>query len=410
MVELRNWAGNFEYGAARLHRPANVGEIQEIVAGARRAKALGTRHSFNAIADTEADLISLERLRGIAVDEEAGTVAVEGGVTYGELCRHLNERGYAIHNLASLPHISVAGACATGTHGSGDRNGNLATAVAAMSVVTSNGEIARFSGGDLNGAAVHLGGLGVVVSLTLGIQPAFPVAQTVYEDLPLDLVRGRFDEIMSGAYSVSLFTRWQEARVDQVWVKRKDGEDPTASLGQRATEKRHPIRGIPPENCTEQLGVPGPWHERLPHFQLDYMPSAGKELQSEYLIPRRHAAEALRAVGELGPMLDPILRISEVRTMAGDELWMSPANGRPTVGIHFTWVQDWARVREALPVVEERLAPFEARPHWGKLFAMSGARLARLYPMRAGFRALLERHDPEGKFRNAFLEEAVWRE
>ncbi|HVT13790.1 MAG TPA: FAD-binding protein [Fimbriimonadaceae bacterium] len=408
MVELRNWAGNFGYGADRLHRPDGVEQVQEIVARARRAKALGTRHSFNAIADTEADLISLENLRGISIDPQERTVTLEGGVAYGELCRYLNERGWAIHNLASLPHISVAGACATGTHGSGDANGNLATAVVAMSVVTADGEIVEFAGDDLAAAAVHLGGLGVVARLTLGIQPAFSVAQSVYDDLPLDGVLERFEEIMSCAYSVSLFTRWQDSRIDQVWVKRRAGEGRPVDLGTPAPEKRHPIRSIPPENCTEQLGVPGPWHERLPHFRLEYMPSAGKELQSEYLAPRRHAVGVMRVVSELGPILDPILQISEVRTMAADELWMSPAFGRPTVGIHFTWTQDWARVSEALPIVEEKLAPFEARPHWGKLFAMSGGGLAELYPRMGEFRALLERHDPKGKFRNAFLERAVW--
>lgn len=407
LVGLGNWADNYRYEAERVHRPRAVEEVQRLVSIARKVKALGTRHSFNAIADTTEDLISLEHFdKVVGIDRDRMTVTIEGGVTYGGLCRHLNERGYAIHNLASLPHISVAGACATGTHGSGDRNGNLATSVASMEVVTADGSIVEFTR-ELNGAAVHLGGLGVVVRLTLDIQPAFEMRQEVFENLPLEAATERFDEIMSSGYSVSLFTHWQNLVIDQVWIKRIEGGAPLDGA-QPADAKRHPIREISPANCTEQMGVPGPWHERLPHFRMDYLPSSGKELQSEYLMPRECAADTLTAVNGLRALLAPILQISEIRTVAADELWMSPSYQRASVAIHFTWRQDWEAVRAALPLLEEALAPFQPRPHWGKLFCLAPECLCAVYPRLADFRDLLETHDPTGKFRNSFLDKAIW--
>lgn len=406
-MALENWAGNYRYTAERVHRPETVAQVQELVAASRRAKALGTRHSFNAIADSAEDLISLEGLdKIVGIDRERMTVTIEGGVTYGALCPYLNDRGFAIHNLASLPHISVAGGCATGTHGSGDGSGNLATAVSGMEVVVADGSIVEFTR-ELNGAAAHLGGLGIVVRLALNIRPAFTMRQEVYENLPLEAATERFDEIMSSAYSVSLFTHWQKSVIDQVWIKRVEDGAPLEGA-QPADANRHPIREKSPVNCTEQTGIPGPWHERLPHFRMDYMPSSGKELQSEYLMPRECAADALRAVNGLSGLLTPILQISEIRTVAADELWMSPSYQRPSVAIHFTWRKDWEAVRAALPVIEEALVPFQPRPHWGKLFCASPERLHAVYPRIGDFRALLESYDPKGKFRNSFLEQTIW--
>lgn len=415
MENSRNWAGNIPYRAARLHRPETVEQVQELVARSRTLKALGTRHSFNDIADTTEDLVSLEHLDGVtALDRARRTVTVGGGIRYGDLCRHLDHEGFALHNLASLPHISVAGACATATHGSGDRNANLATAVSALEMVTADGtRVALCREHEaFPGAVVGLGGLGIVTELTLDIVPAFEMRQDVYENLPFAQLEDHFDAITASAYSVSLFTDWQTERVLQVWRKSRVSADGDASGFETepewfgatlATGPRHPIAGMPTENCTEQRGVSGPWHERLPHFRMEFTPSSGEELQSEYLVPRRHAVAALRAISELREHLAPLLQISEVRTVAADDLWMSPCYRQDCVAFHFTWIKDWPAVRELLPLLEERLAPFDARPHWGKLFTTSPAHLQSLYPRLADFVRLLRRHDPGGKFNNAFL-------
>ncbi len=415
MEEQANWAGNYTYSAARRHRPETLEQVQELVTRCRKIKVLGTRHSFNGIADTPEDLLSLEHFNQVvALDRERRTVTIEAGVRYGDLCRYLHGAGYALHNLASLPHISVAGACATATHGSGDRHGNLATIVSAIEIVTADGgavTLSREQHGDaFAGAVVGLGGLGVVTKLTLNIVPTFAMRQDVYENLPLAQVEQRFDEIVSSAYSVSLFTDWQGANFTQVWLKRRVTEhdsfaaEPEFFGATPAGDPRHPIAGISAVNCTEQMGVPGPWHERLPHFRLEYTPSSGEELQSEYLVPRQHAVAALRAIHGLREQVAPLLQISEVRTIAADDLWMSPCYRQDCVALHFTWIKDWPAVSKLLPRLEEQLSPFDARPHWGKLFTMPPARLQSLYPKLPDFQQLLMCYDPQGKFRNAFLD------
>jgi len=413
-----NWAGNYKYKAAEVYVPERIEQIQERVALSKRVKVLGTRHSFNGIADTDETHLSLEKMnRVIALDRTRHQVTVEGGIRYGELCRYLHDRGYALHNLASLPHISVAGACATATHGSGDRHGNLATAVHSLEMVRADGEKVRFSRDDSNGlvagAVVGLGGLGVVTELTLNVVPAFRVSQEVYEHLPLSLLHDRFDDIFSGAYSVSLFTDWSRSAFTQAWVKRKHEAQhsvpPQSEFfgAVRAAANRHPVPGNGAEHCTEQLGAPGPWHERLPHFRMEFTPSAGEELQSEYFVPRQDAFAALCAIDSLRELVSPLLYVSEVRTIAGDDLWMSPCYRQDSVAIHFTWKPKWDAVRHVLPILEERLAPFQARPHWGKLFAMEPERLRSLYEKLPDFQRLLLRCDPRGKFRNDFLNEYI---
>ena len=414
MEALRNWAGNHTYQAADIRYPTTVAEVQEVVRGAERVKALGSRHSFSAVADTTGTLLSLEKLNGVvALDRERRSVTVEGGITYGQLCPFLHREGYALHNTASLPHITVAGACSTSTHGSGDENGGLATAVSALELVMADGSLVTFSRDQdpdrFQGAVVSLGGLGVVIRLTLKIEPTFTVTQTVYERFPLSRLEECFEALMASGYSVSLFTNWMDGVIDQVWVKRRvvEGDSPDSEPelfgAPCATETLHPIRAISPESCTGQLGVPGPWHERLPHFRIDHTPSAGDELQSEYFVPRRHAIAALQAVAGLGAEIAPLVQISEVRTIAADSLWMSHFYQRDSIAIHFTWHPNWPAVRNLLPRLEERLEPFEARPHWGKLSTMSPARLQSLYERLPDFRQLLWLFDPGGKFRNSFL-------
>jgi xylitol oxidase len=417
---LTNWAGNYAYGAARVHRPATVAELAELVAASSKLKILGTRHSFNDIADTTGDLVSLERLNRILAlngTASATTVTIEPGVRYGELAHHLHARGYALPNLASLPHISIAGACATATHGSGDANQVLASSVRAMEVITADRAVRTFSRDadedTFRGAVVGLGGLGAVIKLTLDIVPTFDVRQRVYEKLPLAAAVAHFDAISGSAYSVSLFTDWRSDSINQVWLKHRGGDTAgdalLTSLGTTPASRRlHPIPGISAENCTEQLGIPGPWHERLPHFRMEFTPSAGEELQSEYFVPREHAPAALRAIDAMRDRVAPLLQISEIRTIAADEFWMSPCYRRPSVAIHFTWRKDWPAVRALLPAIEAQLATFDARPHWGKLFTMAPPELATLYPNLGDFRELVAACDPAGKFRNAFLDRSVF--
>jgi xylitol oxidase len=356
--------------------------------------------------------------RVVALDPKLRTVTVESGMTYGQLCPYLHRQGFALHNLASLPHISVAGAVATATHGSGVTNGNLATAVSAIDVVTANGDVLTLSrakdGDTFLGAVVNLGALGVVTSVTLDLQPSFAMRQDVYENLPLAQLMEHFEHIASSGYSVSLFTDWQNKRINELWIKRRIekadiSETSPEFYGARLASKNlHPIAELAAENCTEQMGVPGPWHERLPHFRMGFTPSSGKELQSEYFVPRKDAVEAMLAIERLRDRVSPHLLISELRTVDGDKLWMSPCYDRPSLAIHFTWKQDWESVRKLMPVIEKELAPYQARPHWGKLFALEPRQLQSQYERLADFKHLLGTHDPHGKFRNEFLARALY--
>lgn len=418
---MRNWAGNHEYRAARILEPRSVEEVQELVRASNLIRALGSGHSFNDVADTDGDLVSLAGLpRRVEIDAAAGEVTVDGAIRYGDLAAPLDAAGLALHNLASLPHISVAGACATGTHGSGVASGNLATAVRRMRVVRADGEtVVADRTGDpgslpLDGVAVALGALGVVIEVTLAAEPTYLVRQDVYEDLPLGSLVGDFAELAAATDSVSFFTEWRGDVVDQVWLKRRVApgerfEAPSTLLGaSRATQERHPIRRMSPEACTPQLGVPGPWHARLPHFRLDHTPSAGDELQSEYLVDRADAVPAILAVDRLRDRIAPILQVTEIRTIAADDLWLSPAHGRDSVAIHFTWQPDWPSVRALLPDIDAALEPFDPRPHWGKLFTMGGETVRSRYERRDEFVELARRVDPDGKFSNEFLARNVF--
>ena len=406
----RNWAGNHAYGAEMLHRPSTVEQVQEILTGAPAVRVLGSRHSFNDIADSS-ELVTLEGMPGdVGFDRAAGTVSFNAGLKYGELVRALGAEGLALHNLASLPHISVAGAVATATHGSGDANGNLATAVAGIELVRSDGEIVAASRGepDFDGLVVGLGALGAVTRITLDVEPAYEVRQRVFEGLGWEALFEHFDEITSCGYSVSVFTGWGET-VDQVWVKSRVTDEPEVVredlFGAVAAEvDRHPILGLDATSCTPQLGRPGLWSDRLPHFRMGFTPSSGEELQSEFLVPRRHAVEAIGAVRALAGSIRPVLQVSEIRSVAADRLWMSTSYGEESVCIHFTWRPEREAVGEVVVQLEAALAPFGARPHWGKVFEAEAAEIAPLYERLPDFVRLMERLDPRGAFRNSWLE------
>lgn len=447
-MTIRNWSENILFSSAPIHEPQTVEQLQEIVRASRKVRVLGARHSFNdaaaidaqvdvdgtqeVIRDSSAAYISLEQLDApLEIDSKRGTVTCSGGITYGELCVRMNAEGAALHNTASLPHITVAGACSTGTHGSGDGNGNLATAVVGLEFVTADGELKHLTVEEdmevFEGAVVSLGGIGVVTRMTLAMEPAYSMQQYVYEDMPAAELYENFDEIMSGAYSVSLFPDWQGDVVNQVWFKHRTGlmggksgevgaEPEPVDLGlpqeiygaKAASAHVHPVPDISAEGLTLQMGMPGAWHDRLHHFQIDSTPASGDELQTEYFVPRAHAVPALRAVEGLRDRFRSMLWVSEIRSVAADRLWLSQSYGTPTIGIHFSWRKNWPAVREVLPLVEEALAPFEVRPHWGKLFSMPPGQVQAAYPKMEDFRELLRSTDPEGKFRNGYLDRYVF--
>ena len=412
-----NWAGNYRYTAAHHVEPSTTEEAAAVLASSGPIKAVGSRHSFNDIADSSGTQVALTHLKSMTLDRGRQIVTVGGGVTYGELAPWLDAQGFAVHNLASLPHISVAGACATATHGSGLGNGCLATAVAGLELLDGKGQrlwLRPATHPDtFRAAVVGMGACGIVLNTKLQVIPSFAIAQTVYEDLSFTTLESSLREIFCAAYSVSLFTDWQGHRATQAWVKRKvdavtsPDTSPTFFGAKRQEGRLHPLPNLPAESCTEQLGIPGPWYERLPHFRLDFTPSAGAELQTEYFVPLDRGFEALLAVEQLRDRITPLLLISELRTIAGDDLPMSMAFQRESLAIHFTWKPDFASVLALLPRVEEALKPFAARPHWAKLFAVPPRDVRALYPEFASFKAQSRLHDPQGRFRNAFLNELL---
>ena len=412
MLEEYNWAGNLRYSATEVAQPSTVEELRGLVASAPSVRALGTRHSFNDIADSPGVLVILEKLEGEPVlDPQARTVTVTAGTRYGDLAAFLVQQGWALHNLASLPHISVGGAVATGTHGSGNRNGNLATTVAALELVTADGGLVRVDRAhpDFNGMVVSLGALGITTRITLDIEPAYEVRQDVFTEVPWSAVAENFDAITSAAYSVSIFSPLTGPAASQVWLKsRTDAPTPYAGKtdffgGTAAAEPLHPLPGMSAVNCSQQMGVAGSWSDRLAHFRLAFTPSNGDELQSEFLVARDSAVEAIAILRAMSEEIAPLLQICEIRTMAADELWLSSSYGRETVGFHFTWKQRQADVEALLPRLEKALAPLGARPHWGKLFTLERQQLQELYPRFGDFQDLARRLDPQGKFGNSFL-------
>lgn len=411
---MKNWAGNLAYHASEIVRPNTTEELQDLVAKRPFVKAVGSRHSFSGIADTEHCLISTENLQLISdIDASARTVTVESGVRYGELASVLHEQGWALPNLASLPHISVVGASATATHGSGVANGCLSTSVSGLEIVKPDGSLFTVRRGepDFEGHVVAIGLTGIVSRITLDLVPTFEIAQTVFEGLPFSTLEEHFDQIMGMAYSVSLFTTWNSDFVNQVWVKSLAGSPVQPELigAMQAERQLAPIADANPGNTTPQLGVPGPWHERLPHFRMGFTPSSGDELQTEYLLPRKFAWEALSALNLIRDSFSPLLHVSEIRTVASDSLWMSSAYGQDSVCIHFTWKSETDRVMAVLPQIEEALTPFSPRPHWGKITVARPADMADRYPRFGDFRNLVNRFDPNKKFRNKFGEALLTR-
>lgn len=402
-----NWSGNYQYRATTVHHPASQDELRRLVAAAPNLHALGSRHSFTAIGDAT-ELIALDRIGGqLTIDRDASTVTVPAATTYAELADTLSAEGLALANMASLPHISVGGAIATATHGSGERLGNLATSVTGVELITSSGEVVASQRGDrdFDGLVVGLGALGVVTQVTLAVEPYYEASQVVYEGMEWDALFEHFDEIEAAGDSVSVFHRLGE-RTEQVWVKRHApaADAPPELFGARAANAhRNPVAGADPVNATPQLGEVGPWSERLPHFRSGFTPSSGEEIQSEAFVARGDGIAAIRALQELADQLRPLLLVCELRAIAADSLWLSPEYGRDTIALHFTWRRDQRAVEEAVAMVESALKPFGARSHWGKVTSLRAADLTPLYERLGDFRRLRDELDPRGAFVNDWL-------
>ena len=409
---MKNWAGNITFNGENIVAPTSLSHAQELIAGATKVRALGSRHSFTRISDAPTIIDTRQLPEFLEFSADRTSVRVNASMTYGRLAELISPLGLALTNFASLPHISIAGAIATGTHGSGDANKNLASAVSALQMVTGTGELVDFSRGDeaFGGAVVSLGALGLVTSVSIDVVPAFQVSQTVYNDLPIGSMIENFDAVFAAGYSVSGFTRWRD--IEQLWVKsRIDEPMPGASAAvlealAKATDKQHPLRELDPEACTDQLGVPGAAVDRLPHFKLDFTPSAGDEIQSEFFVDRRYAAEAIEALAAIEGKIKDAMMVSELRTVAGDTQWMSPHTGRDSMAMHFTWVPDQAAADAAAQDVANALTGLDARAHWGKVFDPSQFDMSS-YVDRPRFLQLVESLDPNRTFTNEWFEEYV---
>lgn len=408
---MRNWGGNIDYGDAEVRSPQSLDELAETVASATRCRALGSRHSFNRIAAAETMIDTSQLPAIVTIAEDQRSARVSGPATYAAVAAALNEHGLALPNMASLPHISVAGAISTGTHGSGDGNQNLAASVSALSMLTGSGELVELSRGDADfaGAVVGLGAVGIITEVTVDVVPTFDVEQTVYDGPSLETFAASVDAAFAAGYSVSAFTHWA-GQADQVWVKAKVGDavpDGSAAFLEILTPapvRRHPIVELDASGCTEQLGIPGRWSDRLPHFQMGFTPSAGDEIQSEFFVDRIHAPDAIEAMSRIGADIADALMVGEIRTVARDDLWMSPHSGRDSLAFHFTWHPGQALAEDAARRVAEALSPFGVRPHWGKVFDHEQIDWVQ-YPRRGDFLSLVNRLDPDSVFRNDWFSE-----
>nr|WP_221380079.1 FAD-binding protein [Actinoplanes polyasparticus] len=404
--QVTNWAGNVVFGAREVRRPTSVDEVQQIVAGGGPIKVLGSGHSFNRMADTDGTLVSLAELPRLAeISADRKSVRVDGGIRYGVLAAHLYDNGLALHNTASLPHISVAGAVATATHGSGEKNQNLAAAVSSIEFVDGSGKLVTLSRGDADfpGAVVNLGALGVVVALTVDVQPAFELRQYVYDNVPRASVEQHLHEMLADGYSVSLFTNWTSLDISHAWLKRTEPMTGDWYGAHLADGPRHPVPGMPAVNSTEQGGVPGPWHQRLPHFRMEFTPSSGEELQTEYHVAREDGLAAIDAVASIRDRVAPVLQVCEIRTIKADDLWLSPNYHRDSMALHFTWIADADAVTPVVAELEQRLAPLSPRAHLGKVFTQTPSTIRSGYERFADFEQLVRRYDPAGTFRNPWL-------
>ncbi|MFJ2978017.1 D-arabinono-1,4-lactone oxidase [Curtobacterium sp. NPDC087082] len=405
-----NWSGTVTYTAERVLRPSSIDEAAEIVARSPRVHGLGTRHSFNDAPDAPGVLLDLTGIpTDLAVDAVRRTVTMGAGTRYGVVAPEIDRAGFALHNTGSLPHISIAGAIATGTHGSGTALGSLSTAVRSFEVLGPDGSARTIDRDDpaFDGAVLHLGLLGVLTRVTLDVEPSYRMRQDTYGPIPWDTFTAHVAEVHAAATSVCSYTVFGDT-VSEVLLKSRvpDGDDDVAVPDELFGAPRLP--GSPGDgHHTARDGSVGPWWDRLPHFPIDSVPSHGSEVQSEHFVPLRHAGAALDAVRTMAARIQPHLHVCELRTMAADPFWLSPTQGEDVLCIAFTWQKHPVEVAALLPDLEALLAPFDGRPHWGKMSSLDAAAIAGLYPRLADFRDLVAAADPERTFASSFGERVL---
>lgn len=410
---MQNWAKNITFSSQNYIEIENLTQLQKVIESSNKLKVIGTGHSFSEIADTTGTLISLKNLDAeIEIDEKSQTVRVSAGTSYANLAKYLEKNGWALSNLASLGEITIAGAVMTGTHGSGSDNKVLSDSVVAIEMILASGDkfvIDRKDFAQFPGFVVSFGALGVFTKLTLKIVKSFSVKQVVYENIPIQSVLENFNEIFDRPYSASYFSNWSPKNTGQIWMKFLDNEkfselQSNAYGGNLALTNQHPVKVNHPGNCTEQMGVAGKWLFRLPHFKLDSSPASGDEVQTEYLVDRDYVQGYINELTKIGEDIAARVYATEIRTMSSDDLWLSGAYGRETVGFHFTWKKT-SEVKDFLPVIENILGKNKGRPHWGKLFSTPRAQLIERYPKYEEFRQLIQKYDSGNKFRNKFIEQ-----
>jgi xylitol oxidase len=410
---VKNWAGNLTFSAKEFIEIDNISKLQQVVSNSQGVKVLATGHSFNAIGDTKYTLISLKNLsNGIEIDSQNAQALIPAGMSYADAARYLESNGWAFSNMASLGEVTIAGAISTGTHGSGSNNGVLSTSVVGLEIVLGSGELITIdesNSEEFAGFVISLGSLGVFTKIKMKIVPSFSVKQFVYENIGIQAVAENFDTVFNSAYSVSYFSNWAKNSTGQIWMKFLD-DSSSDNLSDnwlganQAKAKQHPVKINNPDPCTDQLGISGKWLYRLPHFKLDSSPASGDEVQTEYLVDRKYVNEYIQDLRTIGDEIAPRVYATEIRTIKSDELWLSGAYQRETVGFHFTWKKSDTLV-DFLPRIEEILGKHDGRPHWAKLFSVKSDELSARYPKYSNFEALLKKYDPKKKFRNKFIDQ-----
>ena len=410
---MKNWAGNLTFSAREFIEVNSISKLQQVVSSSQAVKVLATGHSFNAIGDTTETLISIKNLsNGIEIDSQNAQALIPAGMAYADAARYLESNGWAFSNMASLGEVTIAGAISTGTHGSGSNNGVLSTSVVGLEIVLGSGElitIDQSNSEEFAGFVVSLGALGVFTKIKMKIIPSFSVKQFVYENIGIQVVAENFDTVFNSAYSVSYFSNWAKNSTGQIWMKFLD-DSSSDNLSDnwlganQAKAKQHPVKINNPDPCTDQLGISGKWLYRLPHFKLDSSPASGDEVQTEYLVDRKYVNEYIQDLRAIGDEIAPRVYATEIRTIKSDELWLSGAYQRETVGFHFTWKKSDTLV-DFLPRIEEILGKHHGRPHWAKLFSVRSDELSARYPKYSDFEALLKKYDPKQKFRNKFIDQ-----
>ncbi|KAI1701064.1 FAD binding domain-containing protein [Ditylenchus destructor] len=417
-IFLHNWGDNFLFSTQNIQYPTTVEEVQEIVQNADKVRVVGTRHSFSTCADSPDTILSTLALKNIiGFDDSVPSITVQAGIAYTDLNPYLQYLGFALPNLATLAEISVGGASQTGAHGSGLSNQCLASHIRSLKIVLANGTLATYGPNDpeLKAIALGVGAFGVITQVELKVEPTFNITNYFFLNMTAQNLYDHFDEIENTGYTAQLFTDFSTPGVwGQIMIMDRSGSN--ANIGSlqnlygatRATTKVSPILALPPTYLVDQ-GVEQPWYFGLVDYHLGLSGFDGGEIQSEYFLPYENAVAAIKAVTTLSDLIAPRVHTMLIRTIKGDDLWLSEMYSQSSVvAIHFTWKLNMTAVMEVLPQIEQLLIPYCAKPHWGKVFAQGPETFLHCYPKLADFKQLAEQLDPTHKFRNQFLEDNVF--